>query len=172
MRKEKLLLLDEMTEMLNVHESTFLIMQYNKISANAMNGFRNDVAKMGGDVQVMRKRILSKAVSTAGINIDSVELPGHIGIVFGGKDPIETTKAVFKYSKENGNTVSVLGGMLFGCLYDAKQVETISTLPSMDGMRSQLLSVFEAPLSQTVGVMNSLLTCILFCLENKSTKES
>ncbi len=172
MRKEKLLLLDEITEMLNQHNSAFIIMQYNKVSANAMNGFRNDIAQIGGDIQVMRKRILSKAIISAGINIESVELPGHVGIVFGGTDPLETTKAVFKYSKENGNSVSVLGGRLYGNLYDAKQVETLSTLPNIDGMRSQLLSVLEAPLRETVGVMNSLLTCILFCLENKSKKES
>ena len=168
MRKEKQLLLDEIVDLLNKHDSTFLIMQYKSVSANAMNGFRNDVAKLGGDVQVMRKRVLTKAALQEGINIGSVELPGHVGIVFGGKDPLETTKAVFNYSKENNNSVAVLGGMLDGRLYDAKQVETIATLPNLDGMRAQLLSVFEAPLSQTVGVMNSLLTSILFCLENKS----
>lgn len=172
MRKEKTLLLDEMSELITKYDSTFIIMQYNKVTANAMNGFRNDIAKLGGDVQVMRKRMLSKAASEAGVNLDAVELPGHVGIVFGGTDPLETTKAVFKYSKENGNSVTVLGGRLYGNLYDAKQVETLSTLPNIDGMRAQILSVFEAPMSQTVGVMNSLLTSILFCLENKSKKES
>ena len=46
----------------------------------------------------MRKRVLIKAAESAGVTLELKRLPGHIGIVFTGQDPIEVTKLVFKYS--------------------------------------------------------------------------
>ena len=54
----------------------------------------------------------------------------------------------------------------------AADVEKLSKLPGKDEMRAQLLATFEAPMAQTVAVMQSALCCVLYCLENKAKKES
>ena len=50
----------------------------------------------------------------------------------------------------------------------ASDVEQISKLPSKEEMRAQFLGTLEAPLSQTLGVIEALLTTVMHCLENKS----
>ena len=87
------------------------------LTANTANEFRREVAKIGGDVEVVRKRVLVKAAEAAGVKLDLDALPGHIGIVFAGKDPIETTKTVFKFSEENEKAIEVVGGRFDGKLY-------------------------------------------------------
>ncbi|MCE5316486.1 MAG: 50S ribosomal protein L10 [Parachlamydia sp.] len=170
MRQEKQLLLDEIKGQMDKH-GTFVIMSYQKVKANLANKFRNEIAKLGGNVEVVRKRLLIKAADAAGLKLDLKGLPGHIGLVLAGKDPIETTKAVFRFSQDNDKALEVLGGRFEGLYYDGKQVEMLSKLPGKDEMRAQLLGVLEAPMSQTLAVMEALLSSVVYCLDNK-TKEA
>jgi large subunit ribosomal protein L10 len=170
MKKEKQLLLDEVKGQIDQYNS-FVIAMYAKVPATALSQLRREVHSQGGDVHMIKKTILIKAAKDAGIELSENELPGHISVIYGGKDPLETTKHVLKFSKENDNAFSVLGGRFDGKYYKAKDVEMLASLPGKDEMRAQLLSVLEAPLSQTVGAMDAILTSLLHCLENKSKKE-
>jgi large subunit ribosomal protein L10 len=170
MRQEKQLLLDEVKGQMDKH-GTFVIMSYQKVTANLANQFRNEIAQLGGNVEVVRKRLLVRAADGIGLKLDLEGLPGHIGLVLAGKDPIETTKAVFRFSQENDQALQVLGGRFEGQFYDGKQVEMLSSLPGKDEMRAQLLATFEAPLSQVLAVMEALLSSVVYCLDNKCKEE-
>lgn len=167
MREEKQLLLDEVQDYIKKSDS-FLIMSYKGLSANKANEFRGDISKKGGVVEVVRKRILIKAAQAAGLSIDPNALEGHIGLVFGGNDPLETAKFVFKFGEDNDKTIAVIGGRFEGQLYNATEMETLSKLPSKDDMRAQLLSVLQAPMSETLGIMDAVLASVVYCLDNKS----
>lgn len=171
MKKEKQLLLDEVKGQIDQFDS-FVIAKYAGLSANALAKLRRDVSIQGGDVHMIKKTLLIKAAKDAGLELSENELPGHISVIYGGQDPLETAKHVFKFSKENDNTIAVLGGRFDGKYYKAKDVEMLASLPGKDEMRAQLLSIFEAPLSQTVGAMDALLTSVLYCLENKTKEEA
>jgi len=171
MRQEKQLLLDEIKDQFNQYGS-FVVMRYLNLSANTANEFRREVAKMGGSVEIMRKRVLIKAASTAGIEFKLEDLPGHIGLVYATTDPVEVTKFVFKFSQDNGKAIQVVGGRFEGMMYSAADVEKLSKLPSKNEMRAQLLSVFEAPMAQTLAVMEALLSSVVYCLDNKCKQES
>lgn len=171
MRDEKELLKQEITTKIKKHPS-FLVMQYAGLTANAANDFRREMRKLGGDVEVVRKRVLLKAAEDAGIAFDFTTLDGHIGLVFFGNDPIESTKFVFKFSQDREKVIQVLGGRYEGQLYPGSDVEKLSQLPSKDEMRAQFLGLLEAPMSQTLAVMEALLTSVAHCLENKCKKEN
>jgi len=171
MRTDKSYLIDAITGPLTSHPN-FVLMQYEKVRANSINQFRRKVASTGGAVKVMSKTILAKACQLKGINLDTAQLQGHIAIVFGGKDPLETFKAVFEFSKETEAATKVVGGHIEGKLYTGNQVETLSKLPSKQEMRAQLLGVFEAPMAETLAVMNALLTSVIYCLDNKAKEKT
>src|SRR6185295_10364201 len=97
MKKEKQLLLDEITNQME-GTTSFLITQYTGLTANKTNDFRRQMMKIGGNFEVVKKRVFLKALSTRGLSLDIAALPGHVGLVFAGKDAIETTKAVMKFS--------------------------------------------------------------------------
>lgn len=171
MRKDKQLLLDEIKGHFDKYNS-FVIMSYLNLSANSANKFRSEVASIGGTVEVMRKRVLMKAAEAAGVSFDLSALPGHIGLVFTRGDALETTKAVFKFSQENDKAVKVVGARFEGVLYDADTIEKLSKLPGKDEMRAQLLATLEAPLSQTLAVMDAVLSSVVYCLDNKCKQQS
>jgi large subunit ribosomal protein L10 len=170
MRKEKQLLLDEKKEQIQ-KDGSFIIMQYRALQANQAGQLRREVAKLGGSVEVMPKRILLKAAEASGIQLYAEDLEGHIGVVYGGHEPLTTAKYVIKYGEENNNAVQVVGGRFDGVVYRAAEVATLAQLPSKDEMRAQLLGLFEAPMAQTLAVVDAILTSVIHCLENKSKSE-
>lgn len=172
MRQEKHFLLDEVQEQIDTSKGSFVIMQYVGLTANKANEFRREVRKNGGNVEVMRKRILMKAASASGIELDLAALPGHIGVVYTAQDPIEMTKLVIKFGQENNKMVNVIGGRFDGQLYHAADVERLSKLPGRDGMRAELLGLFEAPMAQTLAVIEALLSSVVYCLDNKSKENA
>lgn len=171
MREEKQLLLNQVKDQIEEHKS-FVIMRYFGLNANLTANFRRQITSLGGELEVVKKRILVKAAQEAGIELSIKALTGHIGVVLAGKDAVQITKAVYKLKKEADKSVDILGGFFEGQLYNAKDMEAISNLPGKDEMRAQLLGLFEAPMSQTVSVMQSILCSVLYCLENKAKEES
>lgn len=170
MREEKKLLKEEIKSQIT-DSGSFLFMRYLGLSANSANEFRSEVEKIGGNVEMVPKRVLIKAAEDIGITLDKKELEGHIGLIFSPEDLVGTAKYAFKFSKDNGKIIEIIGGRIDGQMYGAEEVEKLSKLPSMDEMRSQLLATFEAPMAQTLSVMDALLTSVMHCLENKSKKE-
>jgi large subunit ribosomal protein L10 len=170
MSSEKQLLLDEVKDQIDQNGS-FVIMRYFKLTANQANDLRGQVAKSGGCVEIARKRVLVKAAGAVGIPLEVADLPGHVGLVFAGDDPIETAKVVFKFGQDT-KALEVIGGRFDGRLYSGADVETLSKLPGKDEMRAQLLSVLEAPMSQTLAVMEAVLTSVVYCLDNKCKQSS
>ncbi len=172
MRHDKQLLLDEVKGQID-DSGTFVIMSYSKLSANAANSFRRGVQKLGGGVEVVRKRVLIKAAESAGVKLDLSDMPGHIGLVFARQaDPVTVTKYVFDFGKSEGDAIAVVGGRFEGKLYSGADVEKLSKLPGKDEMRAQFLSVLEAPMSQTLAVMEALLSSVVYCLDNKVKLEN
>ena len=167
MNQEKQLLLDEIKEQI-VSSNSFITLQYTKVSANKANEFRREIAKIGGNFEIVKKRLFIKVLESMDLKCDLQTLPGHVGLVFASQDPIELTKAIVKFSKGNENVFQLIGGRLDGRLIDAKDMERLAKLPSKDQMRAEFLGLLEAPMAQTLSVMDALLSSVVCCLANKS----
>ncbi|MGR3973195.1 MAG: 50S ribosomal protein L10 [Candidatus Rhabdochlamydia sp.] len=169
MRQEKQLLLDDIRDRISESKG-FVLTRYNKMDPNLAAKFRFDLMKSGGEFEVIRKRILIKAASGAGLSLERSSLEGHIGIVFATQDLLETVKSVFQFKQGSQNAIDVLGGRFEGLLYSAEDMEALSKLPSKPEMQAQLLGLLEAVPSQLLGVIDALLSSVPHCLDNKSTK--
>ena len=166
MRKEKQLLLDELQGKIESHEN-FIITRYENLKANLANEFRGEVEELGGDFEIVRKRVFMKALEAKNICIDPKVFQGHVGVVFAGEDAVATTKAIFKFGKDNPDTLSVQGGRVDGTILDTERFKVLSQLPGKDEMRAQFLGLLEAPMAQTLAVVEALLTSVIHCLNNK-----
>ena len=166
MREEKKFQLEEIELDLDQYPS-FVLVSYEKFKPEPTYKFRTDVLKIGGDLKVVPKRLFIKAAQKRGVELSLKDLPGHIAVVFSGKDVVETAKVVSNTESENKDAVKTLSGYLEGVMYSADDVNKLAKMPSKDVMRAQLLSTFIAPAQQTVSVMQSILTSLLYCLDEK-----
>jgi len=167
MKKEKQLFLDQISDQVNA-SPTFLIAQYDKLTANQANEFRRKMQNVGVSFEVVRKRMLLKAAEKSGVKLSLEMLPGHIGVLFIAHDPIEATKAVLKFSDDNEKCMQLLGAQMEGHLISKEDVQALSKIPPKNELRAQFLGLLEAPMAETLGVMDALLTSVLHCVNNKS----
>lgn len=171
MRKEKQLLLDDIREQIEESEA-LVVINYQGLDANSANEFRQRLKKTGGALEVVGKRLFKKAAEAAGLEtLAAHSFEGSIGVICAKEDPLPTTKEVFEFAKDKGDKIKVVAGHFDGKAYDGNQVEALSKLPGKDEMRSMLLGLFEAPMSQTLATMEALLCSVIFCLENKAKEE-
>ncbi|KAM9999540.1 hypothetical protein ACTFIY_002759, partial [Dictyostelium cf. discoideum] len=132
---------------------------------------KGELQKVGGSFEVVRKRVFLRAAARAGFVFSLKEMQGHIGIVLASADPIETTKTVLKYGSEEDVSFALLGGYVEGQIVSSQDMKKLALLPSKDQMRSEILGLFEAPMAQTLAVMDALLTSVLHCMKNRADKE-
>jgi len=170
MRAEKQWLLDEVKTLIE-ESKAMLVTRYTQIPPDDSWDFRETLAKKKSIYEVVKKRIFLKALKDAGVELEDEKFEGHIGVVFTQEDTVGPAKTVYEYSKEHNDAIEVLFGRIEGKYYSADDVKALSKLPSQEEMRAQFLSTLEAPMSQTLAVMQSLLTSPLYCLENKSQSE-
>jgi large subunit ribosomal protein L10 len=171
MRQEKQLLLDAIKDQMTGSKA-IIFASYKRLEPNASAAFRTHLAKSGGSIEVVKKRVLIKAAQVAGVAFDPALLQGHIAVVFANQDPVQTTKVVYQFCKENEGVLEVIGGRFEDALCSASDVEQISKLPGKDEMRAQFLGTLEAPLAQTLAVIEALLTSVMHCLDNKSQQHN
>lgn len=169
MREEKQLLLNEIKDKI-AGSKAIVLTSYKRLAPNKSAEFRLNLSKVGGSVEVVKKRVLVKAAQAADIALDPALLRGHIAVIFADQDPVQMTKVVYQFRKENEDLLEVIGGRFEGAVCSAADMEQISKLPGKDEMRAQFLGTLEAPLSQTLAVVEALLTSVLHCMENKAEK--
>ncbi|MFS8563240.1 MAG: 50S ribosomal protein L10 [Rhabdochlamydiaceae bacterium] len=113
MRKEKQLLLDQIESKVT-GSSAFILTRYQQMDPNMAYAFRTALIQSGADFEVIRKRILLKAALAAGCALDKATLGGHVGVVFVEEDPVQSTKALFKFRQQNEGVLEVIGEDLKG----------------------------------------------------------
>lgn len=167
MREDKKLLLNEINERLE-GSTALLFTRYNSLGPNLSAKFRKQLNSAGGSYYILKKSLLMKAIKEKGLDVSKKMLQGHIGVVIAYDDPISTAKAFYQFANSNASVFEVVGGQFEGQLLSSAEVKRLSELPSKDEMRAQLLGLFEAPMAQTLSVMEALLTSVMHALENKS----
>ena len=101
MRQEKQLLLDEIKDQIDQFGS-FVIMRYQGLTANTANDFRRRDCQIGGNVEVVRKRILIKAAEAAGVEARSEMLCRDIlGWYLQGKILSKQPRLFSSFSQDN-----------------------------------------------------------------------
>jgi large subunit ribosomal protein L10 len=78
---------------------------------------------------------------------------------------------VTKYSEANEKCLQLLAARFEGHMISQEEVEALSRIPSKDQLRAQFLGLLEAPMSQTLGVIDALLSSLVCCVDNKVKKD-
>lgn len=171
MRDEKQLLLDEVKEKIEGSKG-FIIASYQNFTSDKARAFRSMVAEANCDFEIVRKRVFVKAAEAVGIKLNAEDYKGHIGVIFAHEDAAKITKIAVKYSEDTEKVIELVGGHIDGQICTAEDVEAIAKLPGMDEMRAEFLGLFEAPMSQTLAVLEAVMTSVPYCLEEKAKKSS
>lgn len=107
-----------------------------------------------------KKTLLGKALSEAGMDVDTKTFQGGIAAMFGTDDEVAPAQIVANFAKGH-EVVSIFGGILEGQYIDAAKVTELSKLPSKHQLYAKLVGTLNAPVSGFVNVLSGNLRGLL-----------
>jgi large subunit ribosomal protein L10 len=106
----------------------------------------------GGQVKVAKNRLVKLALEGTDAKGIAELLKGPTCLAFSA-DPIAAPKVAVKFAKGNEKFV-ILGGAMGPTVLDAKGVNSLASLPSLDELRSTLIGLIQAPATKIARTLN------------------
>jgi large subunit ribosomal protein L10 len=106
----------------------------------------------GGQVKVAKNRLVKLALEGTDAKGIADLLKGPTCLAYSA-DPIAAPKIAVKFAKANEKFV-ILGGAMGTTVLDAKGVNSLADLPSLDELRGQLIGLLQAPASKIARTLN------------------
>lgn len=137
------------------NSETVVLLDFTGLSVNKMNEFRKKVREAGSVFKVVKKRLLKFVFESAGIEFDPKKFEGQTGVLYSPKDVQEASSLVYKFSKEEGNVLKILGGFNIREreFIDKELVLKLGSLPSREFLLSQLVGMILAPMKMLMNVL-------------------
>jgi large subunit ribosomal protein L10 len=129
-----------------------VVAHYAGLTVAQMTRLRSDMRSAGGQVKVAKNRLVKLALEGTDAKGIADLLKGPTCLAYSA-DPIAAPKAAVKFAKANEKFV-ILGGAMGTTVLDAKGVNSLADLPSLDELRGKLIGLFQAPASKIARTLN------------------
>jgi large subunit ribosomal protein L10 len=131
--------------------------------------FRRRVKDAGGSVKVAKNKLAQLALKDTDAEKLSDLLIGPTILAF-SKDPIAAAKAAVTYAKVNDKLV-ILGGAMGKTILDAKGVQALADLPSLDELRAKIIGLLNAPATKIARTIKEPGAKLARVIQAKASKE-
>lgn len=169
MRPEKTFLIEEAKSHLSKSEYFFLT-DYKGIDSKETTELRSKLAERGAEFHVVKNSSIRLAADSNVVESLDAELKGHTAIIVGGDDATGVAKALGDYFQSK-KKVTVKGGALGDRTLTAGDIKQLAKLPGLEQLRSQLLSLLNAPASSLVTLLSAPARGMVTVLKAKADKE-
>ena len=157
-RKQKAEHIEEGKKLLKENH-TMVFLDLSGVDAETTKLLRRMVRAEGGEMRVMKKRLLRVAMKDAGFDFNPEQFESQLATVFVPKDISEIAGPLYDFlkkanaAKENKN---ILGGfdILAKNFLDAEMVTKIGQLPSREVLLGQVVGTLAGPIRAFLYVLN------------------
>jgi large subunit ribosomal protein L10 len=130
-----------------------VVARYQGMTVADMSKLRSQMRAVGATFKVSKNRLAKRAAEgTMAKPIEDL-LKGPTGIALSA-DPIAAPKAAYEYAKTNDKFV-ILGGVVGTTFLDAKGVEALASLPSLDELRARLAGMLKQPATKIASILQA-----------------
>jgi large subunit ribosomal protein L10 len=130
--------------------SFVVVSQYSGLTVAEITDLRRKMMTVGANFRVAKNRLVKIALKgTAFEGLDSL-FTGPTGITF-SSDPVSAAKVAADFAKANEKFILVGGGMGSQVL-NAKAIETLAKLPSIDVLRAGFLGLLQTPATRIASI--------------------
>ncbi len=143
----------------------FIIAEYKGLTVAQVGNLRKKLGDVGGSFSVTKNTLFKLALQENGWVIPEDLLLGPNGVVFGNGNLPAVAKAVQAFSKDLPDIFKVKGGVIANSIFNAREVEAVANLPTMDEIRAQLAGIIVAPASQLAGLLNAATSQVVNVLQ-------
>src|SRR5438045_4405834 len=170
MREEKKFIGSEYATRLNA-SPYFIVVDYRATTVKHFNELRKRLRGAGAEAHVVKNSIFRIAAKEANVaDLASASLAGQLAVVTGQKD-VSAAAKILKNFQAEFDKPKLQFGYLNSQRLEAKDLQALADLPSLDVLRSKLLGVLQAPASTLVRLLNTPASQLARVLQARVDKE-
>tara|TARA_B100001057_G_scaffold70439_1_gene64549 strand:- start:6 stop:512 length:507 start_codon:yes stop_codon:yes gene_type:complete len=133
--------------------SLVLVFHYRGMSMTDMTDLRVQSFNSGCNIKVTKNRLTKLALEGSEKAGLTEFFDGPTAIAY-SNDPVQLTKLVTNFAKNNSNLV-ILGGIMDNEILSVEKIEILSKLPSLEGIRAQLIGLISSPAQKIASVLTA-----------------
>ncbi len=164
-RETKNDVVEELTKELQGSQA-IIITGYRTLKVSDMQSLRNELRGMKAGYHVAKNTLLEIALKNAGLPVPANLLEGPTAVAFLHDELSGPAKKLTDFFKEK--ELPVKGAIVGQQIYDAKGVEDLARLPGRTELYGQVLGALQGPAANLVGVLNGVLSQLVFTLQAKA----
>ena len=131
--------------------NSLVVSHFNGLTAAEATQLRRQMIAAGAQFRVTKNSLARRALEgTAFDNLEDL-FEGPTGVAV-SEDPVAAAKASVDFAKSNDHLV-ILGGSLDGKRLSGEEVKALAGLPSLDELRSKIISLIQRPATNVVSVL-------------------
>jgi len=130
-----------------------VVAHYSGLSVAQMTNLRVRMKDAGASLKVAKNRLVKLALQGTDAEHISGLFQGPTVIAYSA-DPVAAPKVAAEFARTNDKFV-LLGGAMGKTSLDAKGVEALATLPSLDELRAKLVGMINTPATRLAGVLQA-----------------
>lgn len=146
-----------------------VLVSYKGLSVAQDTALRVELRKAGVNYHVVKNTMTRIAATEAGMEGLVSHLEGTTALAVSAEDAVAPAKVISEFMKKNNledqGILTIKAGIVEGQVVSADEVKAIASLPSREVLIGKLLGSIQAPLSNTVGIMGSMLRSIVTVLD-------
>ncbi len=145
----------ELVEQLRNAES-LIVADYRGLTNANLETLRGRLREHGARFSIVKNTLARRAAEAAGTEplLALLEGPSAIAFIRSGGDAVAVAKALSDSARET-KILTLRGGLLEGVPISGADVESLAKLPPLDVLRSQVVGVIIAPLTQLLGLLSA-----------------
>lgn len=133
--------------------SVVLVAHYKGLTVAEITDLRVKVRNSGAGFKVTKNKLTQRALSGTPFEQISKMFVGPTAIAY-SSDPVVAAKVLTDFAKANEKLV-LLGGAFGETLLDAKGVQALSKLPSLNELRAKIIALIQTPATRIAGILQA-----------------
>ena len=130
-----------------------VVTHYMGLTVAEMTDLRGKLREQGAQLKVVKNTLVQKALNGSVGEAGDALFKGPVAIAF-APDAVSAAKVATQYAKDN-EKFSIVGAMMGEQVLDAKGVDALAKLPSLDQLRGKILGLLQAPATRIAGVLQA-----------------
>ncbi len=148
----------------------FFVAQHGTTPANSLDKLRTRLRSVNSRYLVVKTSLGKRALDKAKLQQLSNYLNGACGFAFSSGDPVQSSKVLVEFAKEN-ESFKIQTAFMNGEVIGLDRIKTLASLPSREVLIARALGGMQAPLSRFVGVLSGTVRKIVTVLDAIAKKK-
>jgi large subunit ribosomal protein L10 len=136
--------------------SAGMLVGFTKLTVAKDQELRRRLAEAGASYSVVKNTLARKAAAGTPFEGATEHFKGVTALALAGGDPVQLSKAISKFVKDNPDVFSFKAGVVEGRVVALQDVEALATLPSKEVMISKIMFLINAQAQRLATVISAV----------------